>query len=261
MKRTDRLRLEKREIRGDYKNSILALLVEITLFAVILVLLTFTIELDGLFDSYCKKELPDCYSVTVKNISEDDRAGLEEDGIRDLELYPAEDEDGTYEATGTLDSFERFDWKKIKWKFRGVTILSNELEEFVDILIFVKAIFVCLSVIGIILCVLAVCGLYSMKVESRTDYSLMLMRLGLRERTVKRLFLAPFLGMDIISVIIAYGIARGVLGYFNRLIRSGFGNLSLSLEKLEMIAGFVLVVSVFLMVFTFGRRWNRQARV
>lgn len=357
MKRLDRWRIGKREIRYDWKNFALALLVEVSLFSVILVLLTITTELDGIFDRYLQQEMSGMYSVTVKNIRYSDLKDLANDGIDDLFLYSeqfgdgyfytgdkkmedysleivssekeysgvskieeysecpvwipkemqdefgievgnpieyrygehgviscvaagvTEEKDGysvyvpfrgldlyfenqaekiTFQGMGTIDSFVGFDFLQAKWKKSGVSILADDLEEVLSVIFFMKALFVGLSVIGMVLCIIAVCNIYGIKIDVREEFITMLMRMGMREKYIKSIFFDLFFVVNVISVLLAYIIAGFSLSYFNSLLRDKFDNMYLVCDKLEMILLGIFVAANILMLVSFKRRWARR---
>lgn len=363
MRALDRWRIEKQEIKYDWKNVILALLVEISLFSVILVLLTITTEMDGIFDRYMKKEMPEMYTVMLENISYSDLEELEKDGMSHLHIYEdtfvngsfyvngKEEEDylpeifystkewsggkvvegKSYEGTsdahevwitremkeefhlevgsrieyrfgeddslsgtvagivkgevanvvyipfdslekaleeengksvsfcgmGDIDSFINFDFLKTKWKKQGVKVESADLEELLSVIFFMKAVFIGLSVVGMLLCIIAVCNLYGIKMNVRAEFITMLMNLGMRKRQIQGIFFEIFFGINVISVIMAYLIAKFSLFYFNSLLKENFENMYLLCNKLEISAVLTFVTANILMLVFFGRRWKK----
>lgn len=367
MKKLDKWFIEKREILYDWKNFVLALLVEVSLFSVILILLTITTEMDGIFDRYLQDEMPGMYSVTVKNVKYSDLNTLEEDGIRELYIYSEQLSDGSFyvagkktedysfqivsspqdfsdievvegssyqeknkkdsncyvwitkemkeefhigvgspieykygktsmiscvvagiinaeedysvyisfdslevisdstdierisfEGMGTIDSFVGFDFLQAKWMKRGIKIIADELEELLSVIFFMKAIFVGLSVVGMLLCMIAVCNIYGIKINVRAEFITMLMRLGMREKHIKGIYFDIFLAINVVSSILAYVVARCSINYFNSLLKEKFENMYIVCDKMEIITIGLFVLVNVLMLFSFGRRWAKR---
>ena len=365
MKKIDKWMIEKREIIYDWKNFVLALLVEVSLFAVILILLTITSEMDGIFDRYLQKEMSEFYSVTIENIRYSDMDALEKDGISNLGIYSEELSNGyffvnekkaedyileivsseemnmklqegkswkeikqedlgcyawiteemkqdfhietgsqieyrygnenkfscivagiieddenalvyvpfycldtilentdhqtfSFSAFGEIKSFVGFDFLQTKWMKKGKKIVAEELEELLSVIFFMKAIFVGLSIIGLVLCIIAICNIYGIKINVRAEFITMLMRIGMREIYIKRIFFDIFFGINVISIIAAYMTARCSMNYFNDLLKEKFENMYIVCDKMEIIAVGIFIVANILMLISFGRRWAKR---
>ena len=359
----DRIKIGVREIKYDRKNTILALVVEISLATVIMILLTFTLQLDVIVDVYFQREMPSSYSINIKNISYTQLKSLQKDGIKDIEIYSEKmntgsffylnsekdfeyviindldtaineriiegenvgvtqnknnsfcsvwiskaiqdkykinmgneftfrynsgenmkckvsgvidekesfqvyilftelekfkgkekQEDFIFQANGTLDSIVGYEFRQLKWKIQGIKVIAADLKEVTSVIFLIKAIFLGLSIIGTVLCVISLANIYGMKLHIRTNFIYILSEIGMQERIIQKIYQNIFYIINIISVIIAYIIARISLEYINALMEDTLA-VNMEWKQINIIALVIVGIMTILIKILFKRYW------
>ena len=258
MKKIDVFRLAWREMIQDKRNICLNFLLEALLFSNVIILLLFTLELDSVFDSYCHEHIEGVYDATVINAEESELPELEQDGFRDMELWYDETEGHTL-TDAKIDSLKGIEYKLIKWRSRGVVIRLS-MQEVVSVMVFVKAIFCFISILGILLCVLATGNFYQIKIQKRIRFIKMLIRIGMPSKRIGQIYRIPFFIMNTGAVMIAYILSFPVLSYFNRLIGERFGGLSLGTEKREALVLSIYVIAVLVLCLSLRNLWKKVGK-
>ncbi len=255
MKKIDVLKLAWNEIKYDKYNMILVFLLESVLYLNILVLLLFTLELDTVFDTYCQRNMTEIYNVTLHNIDQNDIRELEKDGFSNMELcYDGEREE--FFTFARIDSLLYLDYKMIKWRSRGIGIEAS-MQHILNLIIFIKVIFVSISLLGILLCICAEVNFYQLKIIKRNLFISMLSRIGMPSAKIKQIYVIPFFSVNSFAVLTAFVISFPITQYFNDLIQQRFMGVSLFTEKRNVLILIIYVVSLLLLFSTMGRRWKK----
>lgn len=258
MKEIDVFRMAWQEMILDKRNICLNFLLEVLLFSNVIVLLLFTLEIDSVFNSYCHEHIEGVYDATVVNVEESELLELERDGFRDMELWY--DEIKGYNVTDArIDSLENLDYKLIKWRSRGV-IIRLSLQEVVNVMIFVKAIFSFISILGILLCILATGNFYRLKIQKRIRFINMLIRIGMPSKRIRQINQIPFFVINTAAIVMAYILSFPVMAYFNRLIREQFEGLSIGTEKREVLFLLIYVISMLVLCLSLRNRWKKVGK-
>ena len=258
MKGIDVFRIAWQEMKLDKRNMCLVFLLEVLLFSNVIVLLLFSLEIDSVFDSYCHEHIEGVYDVTVINVEKDELPELERDGFRDMELWYDETE-GHYVTDAKIDSLEKLDYKLMKWRSRGVVIRLS-MQDVVSVMIFVKAIFVFISILGILLCVLATGNFYQIKIQKRIRFINMLIRIGMPSKRIGQIYQIPFFMINTGAVVMAYILSFPVLAHFNQLIRGRFEGLSIGTEKREVLSLSIYVIAVLVLCLSLRNRWKKVGK-
>lgn len=258
MKKIDLIRLMWNELKLDKYNMILVFILETVLFLNIIIVLLCSFEIDSVFDSYCRQYVPEAYNVYIYNVDESKLQDLEKDGFKDMELCYDEQAQRFF-TFAEINSIQHFDYKLIKWKMKGVTIEATA-QDLVDLMIFMKAIFVFISVLGVVLCALAVGNFYLMKIQKRVIFTNMLIRLGMPSQKIGVVYRIPFFLIGIISILAAYILSFPVLGYFNELIRRRFAELSISTDKREILTIAIFILFSLYLLLLLRNRWKRLSQ-
>lgn len=255
MKKIDVLKLAWNETKYDKYNMILVFLLESVLYLNILVLLLLTLELDTVFDTYCQRNMREIYNVTLYNVDQNDVKELEEDGFSNMELCYNEEREEFF-TFARIDSLLHFDYKMIKWRSKGIEIEAS-MQDVLNVIIFIKAIFVFVSLLGILLCVCAVGNFYQLKIIKRNTFINMLVRIGMPSAKIKQIYVLPFFSVSSLAVLNAFVISFPIIKYFNGLIQQRFMGVSLFAEKRNVLILIIYAVSLLLLFLTTGRRWKR----
>ena len=155
-----------------------------------------------------------------------------------------------------IDSLLHLDYKMIKWRSKGIEIEAS-MQDVLNVIIFIKAIFVFVSLLGILLCVCAVGNFYQLKIIKRNTFINMLVRIGMPSAKIKQIYVLPFFSVSSLAVLNAFVISFPIIKYFNGLIQQRFMGVSLFAEKRNVLILIIYAVSLLLLFLTTGRRWKR----
>lgn len=360
---SDKLFLEKTEIKYHYKQLIVSFFVQLSIISVVMVLLIMSKNVVSIFDQYYHNEISDTYSITIKNIEYSDFSYLKEQQISDMYVYmpnleisefyynnqiisnstlnlicnenslsdteliqgndytetdnlnrsyfawiSSEISDiyniqigdviqykisesdninftvqgikkniGAYDIfvpfntfssdalihnnidfylSANIDSIVNYDSLKFYLETKNKKISIDELESIFSLIFFIKSIFIGLSLIGIILCVLSLSNIYSMQIYKRTDYIKMLFQLGMNENNIKNLYFYIFYNITFFAIIFSYFIAKRYLRYFNTLLHNKLNNIFIPTDTLIYLQIVFLIFSILIIKILILKIWK-----
>lgn len=248
--------LSLKELGLDMGNMCMVFILETVVFLNMIIVLLFSIELNTLFDMYCSKHLEEVFGMTMYSENRSKLQELEDDGFKDIEIFYDEGK-GKYCAYAKIQSLKKIDYKMFSWRRKGIVIRSD-MQEVLNVMIFVKMIFICITLLGILLCLLAVGNFYQMKIQRRIKFINMLYKIGLTKRKICWIYELPFCIIGTVSIVSAYILSFPVMDYFNDLIRHSFSGIELGTQVRNDLAIIIYIIFTFLVVIFLNKKWKHE---
>lgn len=176
MKKSDILKLVYQEFKFDKQECILSTLLHTLIFTSAIFLFTISFFIEGIADEYMKPVFTDGYMFTFNNFSGKEIEELEEMGFYDIYV----DEEG---GVGTINSIENIWNYKIKAAIDGKDIWSNDVDDVLTVILFIRLILSFLGICLIIVMINNMANSFSMKIINRKKYITMLFQLGVKSST------------------------------------------------------------------------------
>lgn len=262
MKKIDYIKLGLQEFRQDIKGSLLAFLVQISVFCLILVLQVLSIDIVPSFDSYLKSKDYNSYKVNLGGFSKGDREELEKDGVEDIIFYDDVKNKGEafFTASGVIYSIMDYEHLNNEWDKKGKVIYSEMLEELCNVMFVGKIILVTLTLATYILFLGTISNIYGMKVQLRNRYVQMLFSLGAREKKIRRIFYLQFRICNLVAIMVSLYSVKKMYIYINSILSDEFEGMVIQCDILFELAMVLLVINDIVMRFVFYNVWKREGK-
>lgn len=219
MRILDRIHITVREARHLGKYFVMALSVEIALFSICAVLLNVWTDFDTSMDRYFLKNSRSIMSVSVYHLPENYQRYEKEYSFHIEDTY---EEEGELCGSGYLTTIHNYYSNQEELSNEGVIIQAEELETVLDGVLFIKAIFFGMAVLGLGLCLIAVVNLSNMILDVRKGYALMLHGLGEEDGKICGIYEMTMLVTSCVAGGFSTLLARFFLVYINRLLTGDF---------------------------------------
>ena len=252
MKLRDKIRLSLIEFHHDKKEWITSVILHILVFACVLFLSTISVDIDSVIYGYVDQYNPDGYACRMSGYLEGDVKELENMGFYDFCI-----DDGVVES-GSIDSIDNAWQYKIKSIMDGKDLYFFEVEDDLNVLLFIKVVFLALSIVLFVLMCGNIINALAIKISKREEYIKMLMGLGMSKRDCGNIYVRFFLARNIFALLIASLLNVWVVMGINRYLIKAmkFKALFSAFNPALILVIFFLCVSFMMIIIK--RQWRSR---
>lgn len=253
MKVIDILKLSKYEYKYNKKECIYSGLVHIVILVCMLVSLTFSIDISKISNDYISPKYNGEFSFKLRGFCEEDTDWLEKRGFSNL-IY---DEDGNIFMADCTSIVHI--WKyKLQAVFAHKDIWSEELDSYLEIVLYGRVIFFTITVIMFIMYVNSLLNSINMKNEERKRYKLMLSNIGAQKKDCIKIFLFYFITKNCIEYFAVIAINFLIINAMNNIINKKL-NISTVIDSFKPgIILFTFLLSIMIISVSIVRIWRKS---